>query len=252
MTRPRVTTLALAVAAIGIVTAFTVVLTRSSYEGAIAEDGERAGMSPPEAMAPPDAMSAPDGLSPLEPAIWISPPERVAPEGLSPLELSIFLSGGVNPYPPTYIPRQKAIGELPESFFTEISEHPNFAGMYIDNDAGTILVIRATGSHDYFHMVADRHAAPDLIIVVQDAEYTQAELEQWQARITPDIADLRSAGILITQAGFDPVSNGLLIKVTDLTDQEAALLTDRYGGPRVKVIGGSQTTFHPNPAPKIP
>ncbi len=253
MTRPRITTLALAVAAIGVVVASTLVFTQGSYEGAIAQDGERAGMSPPH------AMSAPDG-SPLEPAIWIPLPERATGQPMSPLELAIaegkggleleIAASGVNPYPRTYIPRMKAIGQLPESFHVEVSEHPNFAGIYIDDDV--VLVIRATGNLDDFQAIFDRYAAPDRIFVVREAEYTQAELELWQARVGADMDDLRSDGILITQAGVDPISNRLLIKVSDLTDQKASLLVDRYGGPRVKVVPGVLYHFNADlPPPDI-
>ncbi len=287
VTGPRITALALATLAIGVVTASTLVLTRSSPDGAPANDSLRerepvrepanqplqvepsaappgepprpAGLPGPAGgvhsawlePSPPALLNAGVSLPPFGPACDPGYDEDRPLEELTPLELSL-VGACVNPYPPTFIPRHKAIGQLPESFFTEVTGHPNFAGKYIDDDGGTILVIRATGSSDYFRAIADRYAAPDLIVVVRSADYTQAELEQWQARITPDIADLRSAGILITQAGFDPVSNRLLIKVIDLTDQEAALLTDRYGGPRVKVIGGAQTTFQPAPAPRLP
>ncbi len=64
--------------------------------------------------------------------------------------------------------------------------------------------------------------------------------------------DLRRDGVLVNGIWVDPISNRLIFQVDDLTDQEAALLTDRYGGPRVKMIGGAQTTFQPAPAPKIP
>ncbi len=247
MTGPRITTLALAGLAIGAVVASTLLLSRGSSEGAIAQDGGLEGLPPPEGMSPPKAMSAPDG-SPLEPPIWIAVPGPVIPEGLSPLELSFY--PGPNPYPPTYIPRQKAIGQLPESFHVEVSEHPSFAGIYIDDDA--VLVIRATGNHDDFQAIFDRYAAPDRIFVMREAEYTQAELELWQARVGADMDDLRSDGILITQAGVDPISNRLLIKVSDLTDQKATLLVDRYGGPRVKVVPGVLYHFNADlPPPDI-
>ena len=55
--------------------------------------------------------------------------------------------------------------------------------------------------------------------------------------------DLRNAGILVTGIWVDPISNRLVFGVADVTDQEAALLANLYGGPRVKVVRGVSQHF---------
>ncbi len=142
----------------------------------------------------------------------------------------------IEKYGPTFIPRQRALGEIPSSFYLEIESHPSFAGVYIDNDAGTILVIRATDNLDYFEAMADRYRGAERIIVVRKAEYTMAELQAWQARGGADMVALREQGIAIAMIEADPVTNRLIFRVVDLTEAKAALLVERYGGPALVVV----------------
>ena len=132
-------------------------------------------------------------------------------------------------YPERYVTRQQAILDTGEEFFERIESRPGYAGRFIDNAAGTVLVIRATGDLPAFQQLAESYQTRDRIIEIRAATYTKSELDELVMVIAKDWQPLRDSGLTIESVTNDPVSNRVTLGVSELTTDDVSKLHTLYG-----------------------
>ena len=134
--------------------------------------------------------------------------------------------------------------EIREEMLEAVTEHPSFAGVYIDGDLG--IVVRATDDFGWFEAATADYAARNRRVRIEPAEYTMAQLEATMAEI--DMVEWREErGVMIWTVGVGVQANRVEIGVQDLTPALEAALREAYGdivviaeqGPIHEMTGGS-------------
>lgn len=114
--------------------------------------------------------------------------------------------------------------------------HPDFAGAYMDHDAGGLVVIQFKAADISRLTTAVVARAPaGSPIDVRSAARSRADLEAVRAQIYADADWFKASGLELISTAIAPTRNALRVGIRGATETASELLGERYG-PAVYVI----------------
>jgi hypothetical protein len=109
-----------------------------------------------------------------------------------------------------------------------------FAGLYIDQEAGGVVVVLFTGDLTH-HLAAVPSLVPERRVVVRGARTTLADLEALQQRITDERDVIRAMGGIVQSVGTMIMDNLVDLEISSADPGLPHRLAERYGADRVQV-----------------
>ncbi|HYN50794.1 MAG TPA: hypothetical protein VES62_07695 [Thermoleophilaceae bacterium] len=106
---------------------------------------------------------------------------------------------------------------------------PGFAGHWIDQPAGGILMVAFTGDASIHEAVLRPLVPPGATMRLVSARYTSAELDALAEEIFADRHALEQSGVKVSLLYAHLQTNQVVVGVRDLTSASTALLEQRYG-----------------------
>jgi hypothetical protein len=119
---------------------------------------------------------------------------------------------------------------------------PTFAGLWIDQQAGGVVMVAFAGDAAAHRAAIGALAPSGSTVQVLDVQYSLAELEATLELVESERLALKGRGLWIRELGIDPRPNRVEVAVEELTDAVAAELRARFGDTIVVEQSG-----HPTP-----
>jgi hypothetical protein len=120
------------------------------------------------------------------------------------------------------------IREAFEPLLEKAADAPGYAGAYTDHARGGLPVL-LTSEGEAFRAAIKSLPDPGISYEIRDVEYSMAQLEAIQDKVTSASESLSKSGTRIVSVGLDAAANRVVVGVQGLTDDSTSALSSEFG-----------------------